>query len=401
MIPRTLSLPILKYGVQYPVLAIVGPRQSGKTTLARHLFPDHKYLSMESLDIRRMAEDDPRGFLDDHGKNLILDEVQRVPGLFSYLQERVDLDGSPAGYVLTGSQQFLLMEKITQSLAGRIVTFQLFPFSFNELYGADPDRDMASIFKIKPGYVSGGEEIDGNQLMFGGMYPRIHDRKLDPRKWIENYILTYIERDIRSLVNVGNLSLFENFIRITATLSGQMINYASISNAVGISQPTAKKWMSLLETSGIIFLLRPYYRNFKKRLVKTPKLYFADTGILSFLLSIRSPEELANHPLFGNIFETFIISEFHKRICHIGEKPPLYFWRDKTGNEIDLIVDAGPNLTPIEIKSSKTFHRTFTANISSWMQLPGNNSEKGFVVYRGAEVVGKNADVTTAPWWFL
>jgi hypothetical protein len=401
MIGRNLETSIRIYSSQYPVVAIVGPRQSGKTTLARYMFPDHKYLSLENLDIRHMAQDDPRGFLDDYGENIILDEIQRVPSLFSYLQERVDLDESPASYVLTGSQQFLLMEKITQSLAGRIITFQLYPFSFNELYGAKPDKNIYSIFTIKPGYIKAGKEIDIYTTIFTGMYPRIHDKKLDARKWIENYILTYIERDIRSLVNVDNLKLFEDFLKICASMSGQLINYTSISNSIGVSQPTVKKWLSLLETSGILFVLPPHYKNFKKRIVKTPKLYFTDTGVLSFLLSIRNPDELISHPLWGNIFETFIISELYKRVYHTGEKPPFYFWRDKTGNEIDLIVDIGSKLLPIEIKASKTYSPELKTNIFSWLNLKNNTSEKGFVIYRGEEVIGKRSAVRVIPWWDL
>ena len=401
MIRRNLETSIRIYSSQYPVVAIVGPRQSGKTTLARYMFPDHKYLSLENLDIRHMAQDDPRGFLDDYGKNIILDEIQRVPSLFSYLQERVDLDESPASYVLTGSRQFILMEKITQSLAGRIITFQLYPFSFNELYGAKPDKNIDSIFKIKQKDIKGVEKIDIYRMIFTGMYPRIHDKKLDARKWIENYILTYIERDIRSLVNIDNLKLFEDFLKICASMSGQLINYTSISNSIGVSQPTVKKWLSLLETSGILFVLPPHYKNFKKRIVKTPKLYFTDTGVLSFLLSIRNPDELISHPLWGNIFETFIISELYKRVHHTGEKPPFYFWRDKTGNEIDLIVDIGSKLLPIEIKASKTYSPELKTNIFSWLNLKNNTSEKGFVIYRGEEVIGKRSAVSVIPWWDL
>jgi uncharacterized protein len=402
MIKRTLEAFIRKYSREYPVIAVVGPRQSGKTTLVRHLFPDHHYLSLENLDLRHMATDDPRGFLDDHGKNLILDEIQRAPSLFSYLQERVDHpDAPPASYVLTGSQQFLLMEKITQSLAGRIITFNLYPLTINELHPAEPDTDVDSIFSVKTGYIKDGGNLDIFKIIFTGMYPRIYDKHLDPGKWIENYILTYVERDIRSLVNVENLKIFENFIKICASMSANLVNYTAIANAIGISQPTVKKWLSLLETSGIVFMLPPYYRNFKKRIVKTPKLYFTDTGLLCFLLSIRKPDELLNHPLFGNIFETFIISEFYKRLHHIGEKPPLFFWRDKTGNEIDLIVEKGPRLLPIEIKSSKTYDASMKSTISAWLGLTGNVVEQGIVIYRGDVAVGKKSDITVCPWWFM
>jgi len=222
MIKRTIEKQIRKYRREYPVIAMVGPRQSGKTTLVRHLFPDYQYLSMENLDTRHMAEDDPRGFLDDHGTHLILDEIQRVPALFSYLQERVDLDDTAGAYVVTGSQQFLLMEKITQSLAGRIVSFHLYPFTVNELYGPAPDTDLDSIFSIKSKCPDRAKEIDIHQALLTGMYPRIHDKQLDAGKWIENYVATYVERDVRHLVNVENLKLFENFLKLCASMSGSV-----------------------------------------------------------------------------------------------------------------------------------------------------------------------------------
>jgi predicted AAA+ superfamily ATPase len=353
---------------------------------------------MENLDIRHMAEDDPRGFLDDHGRYLILDEIQRVPSLFNYLQERVDADDTEASYIVTGSQQFLLMEKITQSLAGRIINFNLYPFTVGELYRLTPDTDTESIFSIKSDHLPKTNSLDMYRMLFTGMYPRIHDKQLSPGKWLENYIDTYVERDIRNLVNVVNLKLFENFLKICAAMSGSVVNYAAISNAVGISQPTAKQWLSLLETSGILFILPPYYNNFKKRIIKSPKLYFSDTGLLCFLLSIRNPDELKHHPLFGGIFETFIVSEFYKRLYHVGERPALYFWRDQTGNEIDLIAERSGVPLPIEIKSAKTHNAKMTAAIHKWPGLSANVSHAGLVLYRGEAVVGKNAPVPVAPW---
>lgn len=398
MIPRTIEPHVRKFSREYPVVAVVGPRQSGKTTLVRHLFADYQYLSMENLDIRHMAEDDPRGFLDDHGQYLILDEIQRVPTLFSYLQERVDADDTPAGYVLAGSQQFLLMEKTTQSLAGRTINFHLYPFTMTELHGLTPDRDAASIFSVKPDRIKKTAGLDIYQTLFTGMYPRIHDKQLTPGKWIENYVSTYVERDIRHMVNVADLKLFENFLKICASMSGSMVNYTAVSNAVGVSQPTAKKWLSLLEASGIVFILPPYFKNFKKRIIKSPKLYFTDTGLLCFLLSIHNPDELRHHPLFGGIFETFIISEFYKRLYHVGERPALYFWRDQTGNEIDLIVDRAEAPLPIEIKSAKTHNATMTAAIQKWPGASPDSVPAGLVLYRGEAVVGKNAAVPVAHW---
>jgi len=401
MIPRTLSASINEYSREYPVIAIVGPRQSGKTTLARHLFPEYTYVSLENLDYRHAASDDPRGFLDDHGSRIILDEIQRVPELFSYLQERVDIHDAAAQYILTGSQQFLLMEKVSQSLAGRIATFKLFPFTLPELFQTKKDTSIAGIFSVKQ---KRGGQPDGStmyEMVHTGMYPRIHDKKLTAPRWLENYVLTYMERDIRSLINVENLRTFENFLKVCASFSGQLLNYASISNAIGISQPTVKKWLSLLETSGVVLLLPPHHKNFSKRLIKSPKLYFLDTGLLCFLLSIRTPGELPGHPLFGSIFETFAVSELYKRICHIGEIPPLFFWRDKTGNEIDLIVEIDGKLLPVEIKSSKTYTPDFSAGIKKWFNLKGNTARRGMVIYAGGETVGKTADVCTVPLWYL
>ena len=244
-------------------------------------------------------------------------------------------------------------------------------------------------------------DLDIYSVIFTGFYPRIHDKKLTPRKWLENYVGTYLERDIRRLVNVENLMVFENFLKVCAAHSGRLTNFAAISNAVGISQPTVKKWLSLLETSGVVFLLRPYHRNFSKRIVKTSKLYFVDTGLLCFLLSIRSPQELIGHPQWGSIFETFVISEFYKKMCHVAEEPPLYFWRDQTGNEVDLLVELGQEVLPIEIKASQTYTKDFAAALKKWTTLKGNTATKGYILYRGEEVVGKTSDFPAVPWWMF
>ncbi|MCX8125246.1 MAG: ATP-binding protein [Spirochaetes bacterium] len=399
MIRRNLEIPLKKYVSQYPVIAIVGPRQSGKTTIAKAFFKKHAYVSLENLDMRLQAQQDPRGFLHDNPSPLIIDEAQRVPELFSYLQEIVDTNDRGGQYVLTGSHQFLLLEKITQSLAGRIAVFTLYPFTTNELISGILDYDIKSIITVKKDNHLYYKTINVNELIFTGMYPRIHDKKLDPVKWLENYVITYIERDIRSLVQIENLRLFEIFIKTIASHSGQLTNYAAIANMVGISQPTVKKWMSLLETSGIIFLLQPYHKNFNKRLIKTPKLYFVDTGLLCFLLSIRSPKELIGHPLYGNIFETFIISEIYKRIAHTGTVPPLYFWRDRTGNEVDLLVENGQNLFAIEIKAARTYNPDFASQITKFFAF--SNAHKGLVVYAGDQAFGMHSKIPTIPWWML
>jgi len=401
LLDRHLEVAIRCHASDFPVISLVGPRQSGKTTLARKLFPDHTYLSLENLDLRRQAEEDPRGFLNDNPGPIILDEVQRTPDIFSYLQERVDLKGGKAHYVLTGSQQFLLMKKITQSLAGRVANFRLFPFTIAELEKRPPDRNLKAIFQPKPDIGRPSYSRNLGECLIQGFYPPLYDRKGNVRKWLENYILTYIERDVRSLLNVEDLRTFEIFLRMCATQSGQLTNLTSIASNVGVSQPTVKRWLSLLETSGIVFLLPPYHENFRKRLVKTPKLYFIDTGVLCFLLSIKTPEELKSHPLYGAIFETFIVSDFYKRIAHLGETPPLYFWRDKTGHEIDLLVDFGSTLLPIEIKSSSTYSQSFQEGIQKWMMLAGTPKGKGLALYNGDQWVGRGNSVTTLPWWFL
>jgi predicted AAA+ superfamily ATPase len=260
---------------------------------------------------------------------------------------------------------------------------------------------LESIFSVKETLRKEDITHDLLPLIFTGFYPPIHDKKLDSRKWDENYILTYVERDVRSLINISNLRLYEDFLISCASLSGRLVNYASISNAIGISEPTVKKWISLLETSGIIFLLRPYYRNYSKRLVKTPKLYFIDTGLLCYLLSIRESKDLKHNPLYGSIFETFLISEFYKRVAHLGEKPPLFFWRDKTGNEIDLIVDLGSYTLPIEIKLSKTYSSSLKTSMKKFFGITQDSIHNGIVLYTGERIVGRGSDMMVVPWWML
>lgn len=401
MIPRHLAPYILKYSRQYPVVALVGPRQSGKTTLAKALFPSYKYLSLENLDLRHHASTDPKGFLNDYGSQIILDEVQRVPEIFPYLQEIVDQNQEPAQYVLTGSSQFLLIEKITQSLAGRIVTFKLFPLSYTELSRYPADPDFESVFRIRHHDRQKVSQEELYSLICEGFYPRIHDKHLDSYKWYENYLLTYVERDVRSLLNVRNLRTFENFLKLCASQSAQLINYTNISNALGVSVPTIKEWISILETSGLIFILPPYFQNFSKRIVKTPKIYFVDTGLLCHLLSIRNVDHLKVHPLLGSIFETFIVSECFKRFHNLGETPPLYFWRDQSGNEIDLLIHQGPQSFPVEIKLSQSYHSDFKATLLQWMEIQGNLAKEGAVIYCGEHAVQTHSSVPIIPWYVL
>ena len=401
MIPRHIAPYILKYSKEYPILALVGPRQSGKSTLAKALFPTYKYLSLENLDLRQQAVDDPRGFLHDHGRYLILDEVQRAPELFAYLQELVDTLQDPAQYILTGSSQFLLLENITQSLAGRVITFKLYPLSFTELFRYPSDSGYEDVFRKS--YPS-RDKIDSEnlyQMIWKGFYPRIYDKQIDSYKWYENYILTYVERDVRNLLKVKNLLTFTRFLKICASQSGQLMNYANIGNAIGVSLPTIKQWISILETSGLIFILPPYFKNFSKRLVKSPKIYFVDTGLLCHLLSIRNLDQLKTHPLLGNIFENFLVSECYKRFYNLGEIPPLYFWRDQSGNEVDLLIQNCPEGFPVELKLSQSFHSEFKKGIERWLAIEENAASSGLVVYCGAQNVQTNTPIPAVPWYTL
>lgn len=398
MVPRHLETVILKYAKQYPLIAIIGPRQSGKTTLSKKMFPNYTYVSLENIDLRQRAIQDPRGFLEHYGPHVILDEVQRVPELFSYLQQIVDENDQKAQYILTGSSQFLLIEKITQSLAGRIATFKLYPFSYTELMLYPQEDTYNSVYqKVHQSRDSINYE-NLYTLLWKGFYPRIYDQEIESYKWYENYVFTYVERDIRSLLHVKDVRLFERFLLVLATLSGQLLNLATLSNALGISIHTVKKWICLLETSGMIFILSPYHKNMSKRIVKTPKLYFADTGVLCYLLSIRNIEQLKAHPLLGAIFETFIVSESFKRFANLGERSPLYFYRDQSQLEIDLLIDYQDRVVPIEIKLAQTYHHEFGKKIASWML--SHHLEKGEVVYCGKEHFF-DQKISVAPWYWL
>lgn len=349
----------------FPVVAITGPRQSGKTTLAKATFPDKPYLSLEDPDVRTLAEADPRRLLAAYPEGAILDEIQRAPQLFSYLQTHVDANVRPGRFILTGSQQFGLLSGISQSLAGRVGMVQLLPLGIREL--ADTAR------------------LPGNldELLFSGGYPALYDRDLLPGDWFAGYITTYVERDVRQLINVRELSTFQRFLRMCAARSGQLLNLSSLAADCGITHNTAAAWISVLEASYIIHLLRPHYRNFNKRLVKSPKLYFCDVGLAAWLLGIHKPEEMAFHAQRGNLFETLIVSELLKKCWHDGRPSNLYFWRDSKGLEIDLVLEHGEQLLPIEIKSGATIAADFTDNLKKWTQLSGNPKQQSWLIYGG------------------
>lgn len=375
MIPRQAAAVLLQLAKGYPILAITGPRQAGKTTLAQATFPDKRYVSLEDPDERAFADEDPRGFLNRFPDGAILDEAQRCPALFSYLQTRVDAERRMGQFVLTGSQQLGLLSGITQTLAGRVGLVQLLPFSLQELQ-------------------QGNVPIEGlNDLMWRGMYPPIHDRKLAPEHWFANYVMTYLERDVRQIIAVHTLSLFQRFIKLCAARCGQLLNMASLASDCGVSHGTVRAWLSVLEAGYVVFLLQPHHQNFGKRLVKSPKLYFVDTGLAAFLLGIRDPEHLSIHSARGALFENFVICELLKRRYNQGLASNLYFWRNNTGEEVDVVIEMGEKLMPVEIKSSQTFTPDFLAGLKRWAQFAGDAALPPQLVFGGDENMTRNGIV--------
>ena len=385
MIPRTLETVLRRAAVQYPIVTLTGPRQSGKTTLVRATFRDHAYASLEDPDQRSFAASDPRGFLAQFRGPVVLDEAQRAPDLFSYIQTVSDRDQRAGQYVLTGSQSFLLMRTISQTLAGRVAILHLLPFSWAELQARDPlPLEDIGCEIPSPSQPASADLMD---VLFAGFYPRIHDAQIPPQDWLANYYRTYVERDVRELLNVGDLETFGRFLGLCAGRNGQLLNLSSLANDCGVSQPTAKRWISVLEASFLVRLLRPHHRNFNKRLVKRPKLYFIDTGLLTYLLRIRSPDELRTHSSRGAIFESFVFSELVKGAINRGEEPDLHFWRDAAGHEVDLLLERGGNLVPIEIKSGATLADDFFAGLRYWLSLAGHPDGPAALVYGGAPSV--------------
>lgn len=397
MIERDLSGSLLKAVTQYPVVTLTGPRQSGKSTLVRHLFHDYQYASLEDPELRAFALGDPRGFLAQFRDNVILDEVQRVPELFSFIQVLVDEKDIPGRFVLTGSQNFLLLNSISQSLAGRSALFHLLPFSQNELAGTG----LFPLEKIGRGFPSGrtAPEISFSTCLFAGFYPRIHDKQLEPQDWLKNYYRTYVERDVRDILHVGDIESFQRFVGLCAGRNGQLLNLSSLASDCGISHTTARRWLSVLEASFLVVLLRPHYRNFRKRLVKSAKLYFLDTGLLCYLLRIKKEEDLALHAARGAIFESFVLSELYKKALHQGRDPDLYFWRDSAGHEVDILIDASPGPVPVEIKSGMTVVDDFFKGIEYWRNLAGASKDKpAALIYGGGNSVVRNGMHIYA-WW--
>lgn len=351
---------------KYPIVAITGPRQSGKTTLAQMIKPDYSYVNLEDISLGNFAKEDPKGFLETYKNDVIIDEIQNVPELFSYLQVYTDQQKQNGAYIITGSQNFLMLESISQSLAGRIAIFNLLPFSVKELQSGN------FIFQ------------NWEEYLLHGSFPRKWVNDIDTFDFYDNYVKTYVERDVRMIKNITNLDLFQKFIQLLAGRTGQLFNQSSLGNELGVDNKTVNAWMNLLEASFIAFRLKPYYNNFNKRIVKTPKIYFYDTGLLAYLLGVRTVKDLQMHFAKGQLFENFIILEKIKQTWNNKSHEKYFFWRDSTGNEIDLLIERAQEVLAVEIKSGKTIHSSFFKTLNYFSKIKPDALK--FLIYGGDEV---------------
>jgi predicted AAA+ superfamily ATPase len=382
VVNRAIIKAIQFYKDKYPVLTVTGPRQSGKTTLLKELFPDYQYLSLENPDLRAFAEDDPNGFFEKYSRYCIFDEVQRVPKLFSYLQTIVDRDKIMGQFILSGSQNFHLMKNITQSLAGRVALFKLLPFDFNELKSENLlHQDYA-------------------ETMIKGFYPAIFDRNIPSKTFYSNYIQTYVERDITEIINIRDIRTFRIFLSLCASRAGQLLSLNSLANECGITQPTAKAWLSVLESSYVLFLLQPYHKNFDKRVIKSPKLYFYDTGLLCHLLKIKDANQIKSHSYKGNLFENMIVCEYVKQNYHQNLMQDFWFWRDSAGHEVDLIRQDDNLLNIIEIKSTATISQNLFNGLDYFQNLAKEDVKSKSLVYAGLDSQ-KRTNVNVVSWYEL
>ena len=379
MIPRKAEAIIHKLSKGFPVVAITGPRQSGKTTLAKASFPSKPYITLENPDMLELALDDPKGFLNNYRpKGAVLDEVQRAPQLLSYLQAIVDEDKEMGAFVLTGSQRFNLLAPTTPSPAGRVGLIELLPFSYEEI-----GNRVARLSHL-------------NEWIYKGGYPPLYDRELDAQDWFAGYVMAYLERDIRAIKNVQDIHLFRLFVRMCAARTGQVLNLSSLANDCGITHNTARSWASILEASYIVFLLQPYYANLGKRLVKSPKLYFYDTGLACWLLGIKSAEQINTHSSRGALFENMVIADVMKGYFTIGKRAPFYYYRDSNGTEIDLIIENGQEVQTVEIKSGATLNSDYFKSLKKWDQLSKHTSAKT-LVYSGDTQLTTHG-INVLPW---
>jgi len=388
MYNRLLESSLQKWQSKYRIIAVVGPRQSGKSTLCRKAFPDYHVINLENPQTRALVQADPIGEILGRGPRILIDEVQRWPDLFSYLQVWTDEAKNDLRIVITGSNHFLLMEKITQSLAGRVIIAELLPLSQVEL--AQVDDQSVSAHSLE-------------DRMFIGGYPRLYHEHLDPSEWFEQYIQAYVERDVRELTQVRDLDLFQKFLGLCAGRVGALLNEASLANDCGITHPTVKAWLSVLKASFVAFTLKPHHRNFSKRLIKQAKLYFYDTGLLCHLLGLQNAQQLSNHPLRGAIFENWVITEMIKERANAGKRHHLYFWRDQTGHEVDVLDDQGTILEPTEIKSSRTVFPEHFEGLAFFRKIQAKSLPKdiacpvGRLIYAG-DTHQSFKDISVVPW---
>jgi predicted AAA+ superfamily ATPase len=353
MIIREIQNELAQCAREYPAVTIFGPRQSGKTTLAKSNFPHLPYFSFEDPDIRARAQQDPRGLLKEMSRGAILDEVQRAPDILSYLQGVIDKDPAPGKFILTGSHQPLVHQTVMQSLAGRTSILELLPFSLRELK-AYPKENPSPYSRI-----------------LNGFYPRLHEGSLNPERFFKAYLSTYVERDIRMLINLKDLSCFESFLTLLAGRTGQIVNYSSLASDVGVSSTTIKNWISILKACYILYELPPYFRNISKQVMKSPKLFFTDTGLACYLLNLTLAEQVERDPLRGNLYENLLIMDQVKQLMNQGKKPRLFYYRDSHGHEVDLLIPCGRQLIPVEIKSGATFHPEFIRGIRNFRKTAG------------------------------
>ncbi len=364
MISRTLRDHLLQLFASYPVVTITGPRQAGKTTLCREALPNLEYVNLERPDLREMATEDPRGFLRRYSEGVIFDEIQRAPDLVSYLQVMIDEKRRNSLFVLTGSQQFRLSQTISQSLAGRTALLRLLPFSISEVRSARPDLSI-------------------EDMIYGGFYPRIHDQNLEPTQALGDYFETYVERDVRQISEIRNLTGFQRFVRLCAGRVGQLLNLHSLGNDAGVSHTTAREWLSVLEASFLVFRLEPYHANLSKRLIKSPKLYFYDVGLAAFLLGIENPGQIFSHPLRGALFENLVVAEALKHRFHQGKRNNLCFYRDARGHEVDLLYQLAHRIVAIEIKSGETLSKSHLQGLTKLRRVLGDAILRDVLVYAG------------------
>lgn len=378
MIKRIAQRKLEDLSKKFKAVVVNGARQTGKTTLVKMTFKDKDYVSLENPDLRTFAMEDPRGFLASFPDGAILDEIQRVPLLFSYLQEILDNSPKKGLFILTGSNNFLLQQSISQSLAGRVGYINLLPFSLEEL----------AVSKILP-------KTD-EELILKGFYPPIYDQNIPFEDWCPNYIQTYIEKDVRQIKNVTNLIVFERFIRLLAGRNAQELNMNALSVEVGVDMKTIQSWIGILESSSIIYLLRSHHKNFNKTIVKRPKVYFIDSALVCYLIGIKNEDQLSFHPLKGALFEGLVVTELLKQRTNKAQQVNLFYWRDKTGHEIDIIIDKGNTLVPIEIKSGMTVSSEYFKNLNYWKRLSGEI--KAYVLYRGSLTINKSEGTKVENW---